>query len=195
MQLFSLKTIIPALMGAAFYLAASAVPAADLTAENSQDEICIPVTNALNFVFTFLSQSQTPKLSCKLISVKKLNDDAMKKWQEKDREIIKKCIFDTIYRTNLFSKLGYDFDHALIDAAEAAQKAKAVSREDSARFNKESIPKAADIEAELNDIQDAYETMAGFTVNGNEAPVTKACAFRTGKTLYTCAEGEVHCDP
>ncbi len=146
-------------------------------------------------MFTFLSQSQTPKLSCKLISVKKLNDDAMKKWQEKDREIIKKCIFDTIYRTNLFSKLGYDFDHALTDAAEAAQKAKAVSREDSARFNKESIPKAADIEAELNDIQDAYETMAGFTVNGNEAPVTKACAFRTGKTLYTCAEGEVHCDP
>ncbi len=80
-----------------------AVPAADLTAENSQDEICIPVTNALNFVFTFLSQSQTPKLSCKLISVKKLNDDAMKKWQEKDRAIIKKCIFDTIYTGRICS--------------------------------------------------------------------------------------------
>ena len=92
-------------------------------------------------MFTFLSQSQTPKLSCKLISVKKLNDDAMKKWQEKDREIIKKCIFDTIYRTNLFSRLGYDFDHALIDAAEAAQKAKAVSREDSARSIKKAFRK------------------------------------------------------
>ena len=195
MQLFSLKTIIPSLMGAAFYLAASAVPAADLSVESSQDQVCIPITNSVNFVFTLLPQSEPPKITCKLVSVKKLNDDAVKKWQEKDREVIKKCIFDTIYRTNLFAKLGYDINNEMIDAAEAAKKAKAVSQEDSAKFNKESLPNKADIDAELNDIQDAYETMVGFTANGKEAPLTRACAFRTGKTIYIYSEGELHCDP
>ncbi len=193
MQLPSLKKFIPALLGSAFFLAVSAVPAADLSAENSQDQLCIPVTNAVSYLF--VPEPQPPRLSCKLASLKKLNDDAVKKWQEKNRDSIKKCIFDTICGRNQFALLGYDVDNEIIDPAEAIKKAKAMPRTDSAEYYRKITPQKTEIETEFNAIQDVYETELVFTADGEEAPPGKWRAFRTGKSLYICSEGDLHCAP
>ncbi len=170
-----------------------AVPAADLSAENSQDQLCIPVTNAVSYLF--VPEPQPPRLSCKLASLRKLNDDAVKKWQDKNRDSIKKCIFDTICGRNQFALLGYDVDNEIIDPAEAIKKAKAMPRTDSAEYYGKITPQKTEIETEFNAIQDAYETELVFTADGEEAPPGKWCAFRTGKSLYICSEGDLHCAP
>ena len=147
-----------------------------------------------HYVFSLL-QGKSLDFKCELKSLNRLDEATLKTYLADGKSRNRSCIADQNKAFNMANKLGYDLKKPGARFDDIQEKLKTVinTRSDIAKFEADNTPSEDFVNAELNSITEAYDTVITITSRGVKTPEIKSCTIVTAKNIYNCGNMNALC--